>query len=87
MIFNGDMMISAMLDGELEIDKAFDGEFGQYQKVSEHDWYMGAYEFTPTDEQQVINIEGLTASQNITINPIPDNYGLITWNGATLTVS
>jgi hypothetical protein len=26
-------------------------------------------------------------TRNIVINPIPSNYGLITWNGSTLTVS
>lgn len=49
--------------------------------------YTGDYTFTPTQESQTIPIEGLTATQDITINPIPSNYGLITWDGATLTVS
>ena len=51
------------------------------------DEYDGAYEFTPTDETQVIPIQFKTASRDITINPIPNNYGLITWDGSTLTVS
>lgn len=51
------------------------------------DNYEGSYEYTPTQETQIIPIEGLRAVQDITINPIPSNYGLITWNGATLTVS
>lgn len=49
--------------------------------------YIGSYSFTPTQETQTIEIEGLKATQNITIDPIPQNYGLITWNGSTLTVS
>ena len=49
--------------------------------------YTGAYTFTPTTSTQTIEIDGKTASQDITINPIPSNYGLITWNGSTLTVS
>lgn len=49
--------------------------------------YRGAYEWTPSQESQTIQIDGLQAEGNITINPIPSNYGLITWNGATLTVS
>lgn len=49
--------------------------------------YEGAYEFTPTDSVQTIEISGLRATGNITINAIPNNYGLITWNGSTLTVS
>lgn len=49
--------------------------------------YDGPYEFTPSGEAQTIEIENHKAIQNITINPIPSNYGLITWNGSTLTVS
>ena len=49
--------------------------------------YKGAYTFTPSQQTQTIDIAGKQATQNITINPIPSNYGLITWNGATLTVS
>lgn len=49
--------------------------------------YAGPYEFTPTQEEQTVEIAHLQATQNITVNPIPSNYGLITWNGSTLTVS
>lgn len=49
--------------------------------------YTGEYEFTPSSETQEIQIEGEIATQNIIINPIPSNYGLITWNGSVLTVS
>ena len=49
--------------------------------------YTGEYEFTPTSEAQTIPTENKTLAHDIIINPIPENYGLITWNGATLTVS
>lgn len=49
--------------------------------------YTGAYEFTPTQELQTVYIEDKRATQNIVINPIPNNYGLITWNGSALNVS
>lgn len=49
--------------------------------------YEGAYEWTPTTSQQTISIKDKTATNDIIINPIPSNYGLITWNGSTLTVS
>ena len=49
--------------------------------------YEGAYEFTPSDDEQTILIAGQIAEQNIKINPVPQNYGRIEWNGATLTVS
>lgn len=43
---------------------------------------------TPTNELQIIEPDvGYTAFSRAIINPIPQNYGLITWNGSTLTVS
>ena len=49
--------------------------------------YEGSYEVTPTQRTQTLTTDSLYMRGNITINPIPSNYGLITWNGATLTVS
>lgn len=49
--------------------------------------YDGGYEFTPSDEQQVVPTAGKTLKENIVINPIPSNYGLISYNGFKLTVS
>ena len=49
--------------------------------------FIGEYEYIPTQEVQTIPIEGLRATSNIVINAIPNNYGLITWNGEYLTVS
>lgn len=50
-------------------------------------YYTGSYDFIPTESAQTISISGLTASANIIVEPIPSNYGRITYNGATLTVS
>lgn len=49
--------------------------------------YDGEYVFTPTQNTQIVPINGKLATDNITINPIPSNYGLITWNGSVLRVS
>jgi len=49
--------------------------------------YSGAYEVTPSQETQILETAGLKMTDNVTVNPIPSNYGLITWNGAALTVS
>ena len=49
--------------------------------------YEGEYAFTPTEDTQTVEIAEKMATQNITINPIPSNYGLITYNGSTITVS
>ena len=49
--------------------------------------YTGDYVVTPSMEEQVLETNGLRMTDNVTINPIPSNYGLITWNGSFLTVS
>lgn len=49
--------------------------------------YEGAYEVTPGAEPQVLETAYHITVDNIVIDPIPSNYGLITWNGAYLTVS
>lgn len=54
---------------------------------SQYPDYEGETTFTPSTEMQTIPTAHTVLLSDITINPIPSNYGLITWNGATLTVS
>ena len=49
--------------------------------------YTGPYEVTPSAETQTLETDAFYMNGNITINPIPSNYGLITWNGSVITVS
>lgn len=49
--------------------------------------YTGSYTVTPTRETQVLNTKDKVMTGNVTVNPIPQNYGLVTWNGSVLTVS
>jgi hypothetical protein len=51
------------------------------------DTYDGPYTITPGPTSQVLQTEGLFATGNITVGPVPNNYGLITWDGSVLTVS
>ena len=52
-----------------------------------YDSYHGEYEITPDTTEQVLPTAGKLMNQNITVAPIPHNYGLITWNGSYLIVS
>lgn len=49
--------------------------------------YRGTHTFTATDTEQTIPLANMSLLQDIVINPIPENYGLITYDGTTLTVS
>ena len=49
--------------------------------------YEGVYEITPSNAIQILETQDKKCTDNIVINPIPNNYGLITWNGSYLTIS
>lgn len=51
------------------------------------DPYTGPYTVTPTQSTQVLATEDLRMTQDLTINPIPSDWGHITWDGSVLTVS
>ena len=51
------------------------------------DHYEGATTITPNNQTQTLQTVGLVVDSNIIINPIPSNYGVISWNGSVLTVS
>lgn len=49
--------------------------------------YEGEYEVTPSRETQVLETTGLMMAAPVIVNPIPRNYGLITYNGFEILVS
>ena len=49
--------------------------------------YTGTYTVTPSTETQTLLTEDKLMTQNVTINPIPSDWGHITWDGSVLTVS
>lgn len=55
--------------------------------VSDHPTYEGSYEVTPSTSAQTIDTASKVMARNLVVNPIPSNYGLITWDGTKLTVS
>lgn len=83
------MSDTVVLDGALSLTNVIDGQVGTVIKVMEHDLpvYTGQTEITPSTTEQVLATAEKVVARNIVINPIPSNYGLITWNGSTLTVS
>jgi hypothetical protein len=51
------------------------------------DQYTGLQTITPSSTEQILETDRKVVLGNIIVNPIPQNYGLITWNGSTITVS
>ena len=50
-------------------------------------YYPGTYVVTPTQHTQILSTANKTMRYDVTVNPIPSNYGLITWDGSELMVS
>ena len=82
----GKLKSSGQLSGFLNAQKGISGLL-TIPSAADVTVYDGPYEFTPTEDTQTVAIERKMATENIVINPIPYNYGLVTWNGSTLTVS
>lgn len=87
MILDGDCTLSVCLDGELVNTCESDGDVGVKMIVNDPPIYQGDTEITPTQSTQVLLTEGMQINGDIVINPIPNNYGRIGWNGSVLTVS
>ena len=88
-VLDGELSLNLNIDGEMSLDLHMDGEAGTVIKVTEYDLpvYTGGTEITPSENVQTLQTANKTVLQNIIVNPIPSNYGKITWNGSTLTVS
>lgn len=50
------------------------------------DPYTGEYTVIPSEEQQTLATTGKRMLEDVVVEPIPDNYGRIAWNGSTLMV-
>ena len=57
------------------------------REVVDRDPYTGDYVVTPGTETVVLATKDKRMTDHVTVNPIPSYYGLISWNGSTLTVS
>ena len=75
----------AVLSGPLQAQARLGQTVVEY--VGESNPYTGEYEVTPGPTGVTLSTRHKYMTDNVIINPIPQNYGLITWNGAVLTVS
>lgn len=82
---NGRLSPVLTLTGRLAANQTLSGNL-TLPSVVGTEYYYGEYDFTPGEETQEIEISGLTALHNITIEPVPSNYGRIDWNGSRIKV-
>lgn len=83
---SGSLTPIAGLSGRLSGTSSLSGAIGIPERVTPAQ-YTGPTTVTPTQSEQVLHTQDLYVIDDIVIEPIPNNYGLITWNGAVLTVS
>ena len=88
-VLDGELSLILTDSAECELVIPETGESGVITVVRESDLpiYAGPTVVTPTEETQVLSTRDKAVLSNITVNPIPSNYGLITWDGHKLTVS
>ena len=89
-VMDGESTVYVHLDGELTALTYSDAaESGIVTKVREGELpaYTGPTEVTPSEEEQILDTANKSVMTPITINPIPQNYGLITRVGARIMVS
>lgn len=85
-VLDGELDLLIPQDGDCDLLVEQDGEVDVVTGISDRPAYTGPVQVTPTAEAQILPTASRTVLSDIIINPIPSNYGLITWNGATLTV-
>lgn len=56
-------------------------------RIIKGDTYDGEYNVIPNMTTQVLETAGKLLIRDVTVQPIPSNYGLIEWNGSYLKVS
>lgn len=97
-VFHGNESLYANLEQEQTIDVSFaegqplatrmdSGTDFVCRMVGEADNYEGAYSVTPSSQAQTLRTANKILEQDIVVEPIPSNYGLVTWNGSALMIS
>lgn len=86
----GDIILvpKSKLSGDIQTAKMeIKGNIIYNGRISNNPIYTGPYEVTPSQEAQILHTDDKLATEDIIVNPIPSNYGLITWNGSYLRIS
>lgn len=93
---NGSVSGGGALNGSLSPDASVTGTLSSGPTISADltipsavgvDPYQGEYRITPNRQTQTLNTSGKYLQNNVVVEPIPSNYGLITYNGSIITVS
>ena len=82
-------VVGGIVDVDVEVigNVETDAELVSLIRTTNYEDYSGPLEITPSEETQTLQTAERVVHDVIVINPIPSNYGLITWNGSFLTIT
>ena len=87
-MINEDFLVADLTIDEFQCDLNIESEFDcEFETGAINGDYEGNYIVTPTEQAQTLQTTNKLLNRDVIINPIPSNYGLITWDGTKLTVS
>lgn len=86
-VLEGECSLKNNFNGDCSLFSVYDGETGLFTEVHTDVQYTGDYSITPSSDQQILQTKDMVCYDNITIEPIPSNYGLISWNGLGIRIS
>ena len=82
----GSISVRAAVAGGISIQAGIGGTLVIPEEVLP-DRYDGPYTVTPSGQEQRLRTEGMMMRGDVIIGPIPQNYGLVTWDGIKITIS
>lgn len=87
-VIGGDLSLKKVTDGDCALISVVDGEYGNLTQIESdpHETYSGETHITPSAHEQVLETANKVLESNIIVDPIPKNYGRITWNGAFMLI-
>lgn len=84
-VIGGEIQLLELLLGDCSLSDVVDGEVGEFLPLIPNP-YTGELTITPSEETQTLQTDGKSMPGNVIVEPIPQNYGRIVWNGSTITV-
>lgn len=82
-ILQGTIQSKGYIKGKIHNAVTLRGSFDKATVIA----YRGDYSVTPSTQRQFLPTTNKTLSRSVVVEPIPSNYGLITYDGSVITVS
>lgn len=75
------------ISAQIQFFRGLNGEIGIKTINIGAESYKGAYEVTPSFEKQTLETAYRLLTKDVVVEPIPSNYGKISYDGSTLYIT